>query len=79
MSDKWLGKVVVARTGQGDFHFVGRCFSYCDAPTLGVELPNGDRSHWRADMCEVIEMPDEAITALFRPTEAGQQGTQDKP
>lgn len=63
-SDEFLGRMVVARTADGSFHFVGRCISYCYAPTVGIVLPDGTRKHWRADMCQVVDLCGEAVLAL---------------
>lgn len=56
-SEKFLGKIIVARTGQGDTHAVGKCIAYCEAPTVTFNTPSGKQISWRADLCEVIEMP----------------------
>lgn len=63
--EKYLGKLVVARTKLGAFQFVGRCVSYTDAPTVQVVLPNGQRASWRADLVDVVEIPAEAIGKLI--------------
>jgi hypothetical protein len=36
---------------------IGRVFSYCDVPTLGIETIEGQRIHWRADLAEPTERP----------------------
>lgn len=68
-SDKYLNKLVIARTMQGDIQFVGRCVSYCDAPTISVNTPNGGQSHWRADLCEVVEIDPKALDLLLQWTD----------
>ena len=64
-ANQYLGKLVIARTAQGAFQFVGKCVAYCDAPTVTVNQPDGTQAHWRADMVEVLEVPQEVIAALL--------------
>lgn len=66
-AEKYLGKLVIARTAQGEFKFIGKCISICDAPTIGINLRDGERAHWRVDMVEVVDLPKEAIDALLEP------------
>lgn len=64
-SDKYLNKLIVAKTAQGCFKFAGRCVSYCEAPTLSVRLPDGTTARWRADLCEVIEIDERVFDMLL--------------
>lgn len=73
-AEKYLGKLVIARTAQGEFKFIGKCISICDAPTIGINLRDGERAHWRVDMVEVVDLPKEAIDALLEPSERGSEG-----
>ena len=48
-----LVKVVVARTAQGDVQAIGVAVVYCDRPMVGIKLPDGSMTYWRADMAEI--------------------------
>ena len=63
---EWVNNntLVVARTGPGSVQFVGRVIAYCDAPQVIIEDADGDQSHWRADMCKVVDIPDDVAEAL---------------
>ncbi|HEV1286521.1 MAG TPA: hypothetical protein VNU44_14465 [Bryobacteraceae bacterium] len=52
--DKFLGKLVVCRTAQGDFVTAGRCICYSEAPTVTVVNAKGERTYWRADLTNVL-------------------------
>ena len=52
MTDKALGKIVIARTGLGHFQGIGKVIAFCDAPTYTIERPDGSRFNWRADLCK---------------------------
>lgn len=54
MTTEPLGKILIAKTSQGDIVGVGRCIAYCDAPTVTLTDRKGERIHWRLDLCEVI-------------------------
>lgn len=64
-ADNYLNKLVVAYTTQGQVHFVGRCVSYTDRPTLQVRLPDGTQVSWVADLCKPVELPLEAVEKLL--------------
>ena len=62
----YIGKLVVARTAQGDLVAVGRCVSFVDAPTVGINTNDGHQIHWRADMVRVIDnLSTEEVDAIF--------------
>ena len=56
--------LIVARTGPGSVHVVGRVVAYCDAPQLIIEDANGKQTHWRADMCKAVDLPDDVAETL---------------
>ena len=58
--------LVVARTGPGSVHAVGRVIAYCDAPQVIIEDADGDQSHWRADMCKAVDLCDD-VAEILRP------------
>ena len=64
-ADRLLTKIVVARTVFGRFQAVGRCIAYCNAPMVEIMLPNGKQVHWRADMVEALDIPDDVANALL--------------
>lgn len=66
-----LGKILVGRYGDDSLNFVGLCIGYCDSPTVIVELPDGSKTNWRADMCTVL-VEDEQIAAMLVPHRAPQ-------
>ena len=35
------------------------------APTLSIDNYNGTRVHWRADMCEIAELPEAVLDRLW--------------
>lgn len=61
---KWLGKRVRAKTAYGRTHAEGRVYSYGKSPTVGIETDDGERIHWRADLCEIVS--DDPIGLLRR-------------
>ena len=63
-ANRFLGKIVVARTAQGERHIVGIVVSYCDAPTVNIRRPNGTQANWRADLCEVLPIDDDVAAEL---------------
>lgn len=63
-ADRFLGKLVVARTGPGELHAVGKCVAYAEFPTVTLQLPNGDQMHWAAHLCRVVDMSQEEVDAL---------------
>lgn len=50
---QWIDRraAVIARTAQGDDYARGDAISYCDRPTVDIELPNRRRITWVADLC----------------------------
>jgi hypothetical protein len=64
--DKFLGKILVARTSDGSKYAVGLCISCTEHPTVTLVSPQGEKIHWRADMCEVV-VSDEVIAAELIP------------
>lgn len=82
-SDRYLGKILVAKFGTGGFNFAGRCIAYCDAPTVTVEPADGKQAHWRADLTEVVVDNEEVALLIVRPSglesreDAYQRGYQD--
>ena len=60
-----LDRLVIARTGLGALHAVGRVIAYCDGPTVTIEQSDGSRVHWRADLCEIVEMEPDAVQILM--------------
>ncbi len=65
----YLGKALVLRTAQCDFVGVGKCISYCDAPTVTIVTSNGKRITWRADMSAILTEDQEVIDNLFPASE----------
>lgn len=63
-ADKYLNKLLIARTAQGSLQFVGRCVSFCDAPTVTAITADGDTVSWRADLCEIVALPDDVVERL---------------
>jgi len=59
-----VGKIVVARTAQGERHAVGIVVSYCDVPTVNIRKPDGTQLIWRADLCEVLSIDDDVAAEL---------------
>ena len=57
-------RLLIARTAPGELVGVGLCVGYCDAPTVTLETADGKRIHWRADLCELIDVPEDVIVAL---------------
>ena len=66
MSDKFLGRIVVARYGggTGELKAVGRCIGYQERPTVIIEDANGKITNWCADLCEPLELADDVVKAL---------------
>lgn len=64
VGDQVVNKILQARTAQGALVAVGRCVSYCDAPTVTIVSADGTRTHWRADMCQWIDIPEDVANAL---------------
>jgi hypothetical protein len=64
-SEKFLGKLVVGRTAQGELHFVGRCVCYADHPTVGVNRPDGSQVHWAAHLCTIVDMDEKAVEMFW--------------
>lgn len=64
--ERWLERIVEARTAT-DKHLVavGRVVGYCDAPTVTIERADGTRVHWRADLCEVLDITYDTAEVLF--------------
>lgn len=61
---RYLGKLLVLRTGPGERHAIGQCVSYCDAPTVTIRQLDGTEIHWRADLCEVRDLTLEEVGVL---------------
>lgn len=61
-----LGKIVVAKFGDGTISAVGRVIGYCHTPTVTIENAKGERIHWRADMCDLKDLSVEEAAALFK-------------
>jgi hypothetical protein len=57
VNENSLGKTVTARTAAIPSALVctGKVISYCEAPTITIEMPDGTRVHWRADLCEEVK------------------------
>jgi hypothetical protein len=51
-----VDKRVIARYAQGDERCRGRVIGYVPVPAVVIELEDGSREFWRADMCE-LEAP----------------------
>lgn len=64
-SDRYLRKYIRAKTAQGDVAFTGVVVIYTDAPTVAVNCLDGTQAHWRADLCEVLELPEELIQLIL--------------
>lgn len=64
VGDQIVNKILQARTAQGGLVAVGRCISYCDAPTVTIVAADGTRTYWRADMCQPIDIPEDVANAL---------------
>jgi len=64
----YLGKVVAVRTLQGDLVALGQCVGYTDRPTINVNGMDGKQTHWIADLCEVIELPEDVRDAIGKVT-----------
>ncbi len=62
-ADAYLGKMVVARSAQGDLVGVGKCVGFCDSPTVTINTKDG-QIHYRADMCQVVPLKEDEIVAL---------------
>jgi hypothetical protein len=45
-----LGKIVTARTVQGEVQVTGQMLTYTERPTVGIGLADGSMAHWHADM-----------------------------
>ncbi len=65
MEETYLNKLLVARTVQGRLVAVGKCVSYCDAPTVNIQNANGTNTHWPADMCEVMTVSQDVAEQLM--------------
>lgn len=63
-NEKALGRLVSARASDGHLVGVGRMIAYCDAPTVQIQTASGGKIYWRADMCEVLEVPADAVDQL---------------
>ncbi len=62
---RYLGELLVARTGPGDLRAIGRCIAQCNAPTVTIRTPDGQQIHWRADLCQIVPVADDALEALL--------------
>lgn len=63
-----LGKTLIVKFATGDLRAVGKCVSYCSAPTVTVELASGEQITWRMDLCS-IAADDPAVTWLCEENE----------
>lgn len=63
--EEMLGRLVVARTAPGNTVCVGECVAYCDAPSVTIQLPDGTQTHWRADLCQVVDLEPEDVKTLM--------------
>lgn len=67
-ANRWLDRIVVARTGAGSLHVVGRAISYTDEPTLLLVDRDGNKHTWVARLCEVLEIDAEVAEQLLPAT-----------
>jgi hypothetical protein len=67
-SNRYLNKLVIAKTAQGQIQFVGRCVSYTAQPTISVRLPDGTQANWIAAMCTVVDIDEKALDLMLLPS-----------
>lgn len=63
-----LGKLVVARTGDGMHQGIGLMETYADHPTVQIRGPNGVTFRWPASLCNVVDVPKEAVAEIMDAT-----------
>lgn len=61
-----LGKKAIAKTAQQSKQGEGKVISYCDAPTVTIQMIDGSQMNWRADLCEFSEWTDKDEIELLR-------------
>lgn len=49
-----LDAVVRVMWGTGEERGLGRVVAVCDAPTFVLEMDNGEKIHWRQDLCRGV-------------------------
>lgn len=64
-ADRFLCKLVEARTGTDSFFAVGRCLGYRRGPTVTLVTPNREIVNWAAELCRPLAVPDEAADILM--------------
>lgn len=65
VDSKCIGKLVVARTIQGQLYAVGKVIGYIAEPTLIIQRRTGEKVHWIAAQCEVLELEPEVAALLW--------------
>jgi hypothetical protein len=66
-ADRYLGKMLRLKDGQGNDFAIGRCVSYCEVPTVHIVTAEGNEFHWRADMSEVLDITRKDARILIPP------------
>jgi len=71
VNENQLATFVTMITGQGEVNGTGLMVAYYDAPTVGLQMPNGIRANWRADLTrpatleEIVAIARDAISKTF--------------